>query len=387
MIDSTLINIIAGATLSAERCVMGERVSVSEGLEGIVAAETELSHVDGNAGVLILRGHGVERLAPRATVEDACHLFWHGKLPSDEEREQVRLRLYRGRARAYALLPRLGGALEGADAMDALRAGLSHLSESDAADDVPALLTGATAVFAAAHRRLRAGLSPVAPAASAGHAADYLRMTHGAAPRAELARALDTYLVTICDHGMNASTFAARVVASTGSDMISAIVAGVGALKGPLHGGAPGPVLDMLDAIGAPERADAWLRAELAAGRRIMGMGHRVYRVRDPRAAVLEQALRDLSGHAHALGRLDLARAIETSATSLLDARHPDRKLRANVEFFTAVLLEAVGIDRRSLTATFAVGRVVGWCGHVLEQQKRGRLIRPSSRYVGPVAD
>jgi citrate synthase len=186
---------------------------------------------------------------------------------------------------------------------------------------------------------------------------------------------------------MNASTFAARVVASTGSDMISAIVAGVGALKGPLHGGAPGPVLDMLDAIGAPERADAWLRAELAAGRRIMGMGHRVYRVRDPRAAVLEQALRDLSGHAHALGRLDLARAIETSATSLLDARHPDRKLRANVEFFTAVLLEAVGIDRRSLTATFAVGRVVGWCGHVLEQQKRGRLIRPSSRYVGPVAD
>jgi citrate synthase len=385
---------------------------VHDGLEGVVAAETELSHVDGHAGVLILRGHSVEQLAPRASVEDVCHLFWHGKLPGafdrdiapalrggafDRdiapalrggalERKRMQVRLYEGRARAYALLPTLGDALDAPNAMDALRAATAHLSE-DAHEDVPALLTGALAVFTAAHHRRTTGKEPLAPNPDLAHAADFLAMLHGSAPDPVLVRALDTYLVTICDHGMNASTFAARVVASTASDMVSAVVAAIGALKGPLHGGAPGPVLDMLDAIGEPEHAEAWLRAELAAGRRIMGMGHRVYRVRDPRAAVLERAVRELAGHAHEHGRLTLARAVEDKATEVLDASHPDRKLRANVEFFTAVLLEAVGLDRRLFTATFAVGRVVGWCGHVLEQRSKGRLIRPSSRYVGPMPD
>ena len=365
---------------------MEERIAISEGLEGVVAAETELSHVDGSAGVLIMRGHSVERIAQRATVEDVCHLLWHGKLPSNAEREQMRLRLYEGRARAYAALPRLGDALEAVDAMDALRTSISHLAD-DASEDVPALLTGAMAVFSAAHHRHTRGQPPLPPNPALSHAADLLSMMHGEAPSAALARALDTYLVTVCDHGMNASTFAARVVASTGSDMVSAVVAALGALKGPLHGGAPGPVLDMLDAIGSADRAEAFLRAELDAGRRIMGMGHRVYRVRDPRAAVLERALRTLSAEARDLGRLALARAVEDEATTLLDARYPHRKLRANVEFFTAVLLEAVGLDRRAFTATFAVARVVGWCGHVSEQRRRGRLIRPASKYVGPVAD
>jgi citrate synthase len=371
---------------------------VHEGLEGVVAAETELSHVDGHAGVLILRGHSVEQLAPRASVEDACHLFWHGKLPGalddgtapalrgGASRKRMHARLYEGRARAYALLPTLGNALDAPDAMDALRAATAHLSE-DVHDDVPALLTGALAVFTAAHHRRRTGKAPIAPSPELSHAADYLAMLHGSVPDPALVRALDTYLVTISDHGMNASTFAARVVASTASDMVSAVVAAIGALKGPLHGGAPGPVLDMLDAIGEPEHAEAWLRAELAAGRRIMGMGHRVYRVRDPRAAVFERAARELAGHAHAHGRLSLARAVEEKATEVLDAAYPERKLRANVEFFTAVLLEAVGLDRRLFTATFAVGRVVGWCGHVIEQRTKGRLIRPSSRYVGPMPD
>jgi citrate synthase len=190
--------------------------------------------------------------------------------------------------------------------------------------------------------------------------------------------------VTVADHGMNASTFAARVVASTGSDAISAVVAGVGALKGPLHGGAPGPVLDMLDAIGAPNRAVSWLESELAAGRRIMGMGHRVYRVRDPRAAVLEAALERLEREGTRGGRLPLARAVERAATELLAGRHPERALRTNVEFYTAVLLDALGIDRRLFSATFAVGRVIGWYAHIEEQRRSGRLIRPASRYVGP---
>jgi citrate synthase len=182
---------------------------------------------------------------------------------------------------------------------------------------------------------------------------------------------------------MNASTFTARVVASTGSDLVSSIVAAIGALKGPLHGGAPGPVLDMLDAIGEPPRAEAWLEGELAAGRRLMGMGHRIYRVRDPRAAVLERALERLETSGVRTSRLSLARAVERAAEGVLAKRHPDRALKANVEFYTAVLLDAVGLPRTLFSPTFAVGRAAGWCAHVAEQRAHGRLIRPASRYVG----
>jgi citrate synthase len=210
-------------------------------------------------------------------------------------------------------------------------------------------------------------------------------MIRGEPAPAPLAAGLDTYLVTVSDHGMNASTFAARVVTSTGSDRVSAVVAAIGALKGPLHGGAPGPVLDMLDAIGSPDRAEAWIEAELAAGRRIMGMGHRIYRVRDPRAAVLEQATLRLEQAGFATGRLALARAVERAAEGVLRARYPDRPLRANVEFYTAVLLDSVGLPRRLFSPAFAVGRAAGWCAHIEEQRAVGRLIRPASRFVGPL--
>ena len=249
---------------------------------------------------------------------------------------------------------------------------------------------GAVAVFAAAWSRGIRGLEPLAPDPSLGHAADYLRMLTGQA-REPLVRAMDAYLVTVIDHGMNASTFTARVIASTGSDLVSAVTGAIGALKGPLHGGAPGPVLEMLDAIGAPERAEAWIRTELAAGRRIMGMGHRIYRVRDPRAAVLEREVERLEGigagdgSARIRAKLALARATESAAERVLAERHKERVLRANVEFYTAVLLDAIGIPREAFSPTFAVSRVCGWCAHVLEQRKTGRLIRPLSRYVGPV--
>jgi citrate synthase len=224
----------------------------------------------------------------------------------------------------------------------------------------------------------------VPPDPSLGHAADLLRMVRGDAAPSALAEGLDAYLVTVSDHGMNASTFAARVVTSTGSDMVSAVVAAIGALKGPLHGGAPGPVLDMLDAIGSPDRAEAWIEAELAAGRRIMGMGHRIYRVRDPRAAVLEQATLRLERAGFSTGRLALARAVERAAEGALRARYPDRPLRANVEFYTAVLLDTIGLPRRLFSLAFAAGRVSGWCAHIEEQRSFGRLIRPGSRYIGP---
>lgn len=284
----------------------------------------------------------------------------------------------------------LGRALFAPDGMDALRAALGHLRIADApADDAAganAYVTAATAVFAAAWTRIRAGKSPIAPDPNASHAEDYLHMIAGTEVPPAKARALCTYLVTVSDHGMNASTFAARVVASTQSDLVSSVVAAVGALKGPLHGGAPGPVLDMLDAIGEPSRAEAFIAGELARGQRIMGMGHRVYRVRDPRAQVLEKATLALVDAGVRNDRLALARAVEKVATSALAAKYPTRSLQANVEFYTAILLDAVGLPRAAFTPTFAVGRVAGWCAHVVEQQANGRLIRPESRYVGEPA-
>jgi citrate synthase len=378
------------------------------GLEGTLVADTELSEVDGEQGRLVLRGHSVEVLAPRATLEAVAALLWSGVSPDDTESErQMRVAFGAGRLRAFARLGRLGDALSHPDAMDALRASVAQLechaphapsieldagvprgprAELEATREEGARLAGAVAVFAAAWARRAHGLEPIAPDPALPHAADYWRMLHAAPPSAAVERALSTYLVTVADHGMNASTFAARVVASTGSDAVSAVVAGIGALKGPLHGGAPGPVLDMLDAIRASEHAGAWLAAELAAGRRIMGMGHRVYRVRDPRAAVLEAALERLESHGGASERLPLARAVERAALDLLAGRRPERALKTNVEFYTAVLLDALAIERTLFSATFAVGRVVGWYAHVREQQRTGRLIRPSSRYVGPEA-
>ncbi len=363
----------------------------SAGLEGIVALETELSEVDGEHGRLVLRGHEVAELARGGSLEAAGELLWNGALPADGG-SALRGAFAEGRAHAFALLPRLDAALALPTAMDALRASTAALEAHDgdtagapaSSTAEGARLAGAVAVFAAAWARKSRGLAPVAPDPERSHAADYLRMLTGTDPSAAAERALASYLVTVAEHGMNASTFAARVVASTGSDAVSAIVAGLGALKGPLHGGAPGPVLDMLDAIGRPEQARAWLSAELDAGRRIMGMGHRVYRVRDPRADVLERAIERLAESGGGGERLPFARAVEKAALAVLAERHPARALRANVEFYTAVLLDALGIDRRLFTATFAVGRVVGWYAHVAEQRRSGRLIRPESRYVGP---
>jgi citrate synthase len=347
------------------------------GLEGVVAAHTRLSDVDGERGRLILAGHDVETLAGRVRFEEACGLFWQ------RGAAWVHSALGMARVAAFEALPRLGDALAATDGMDALRAAIAHLREPS--DDLAEpQLTGAMAVFAAAWARRREGRPPIAPDAERPHAEDYLRML-GLPTDAPRVAALDAYLVTVIDHGMNASTFAARVVASTASDAVSAVTAAIGALKGPLHGGAPGPVLDMLEAVGTPDRAVAFLEGELAARRRIMGMGHRVYRVRDPRAAVLERAIERLEEAGVRSERLALARAVERAAESVLRARHPDRPLNANVEFYTAVLLDAVGLSRTLFSPTFAVARVAGWTAHVAEQRAGGRIIRPASKYIGVV--
>jgi citrate synthase len=365
----------------------------SSGLDGVVVADTAISDVDGERGRLVIAGSDVEQLAAACDFETAAaKVLAAGGLTSALEGTDpktsvdvrngtdMRSALARARGAAWEVLPRIGDALDAPDAMDALRAALAHLHATgdDGLDAITAI--GAAPVFVAAWSRKRAGAAPLAPNAMLGHAADYLRMSIGKKPSDDAVHALDAYLVTVIDHGMNASTFTARVITSTASDLISACVGAVGALKGPLHGGAPGPVLDMLDAIGEPARAEQWLLGELGAGRRIMGMGHRIYRVRDPRAAVLEQAVKPLASP-----RLDLARAVERAAAKILAERRPDRPLAANVEFYTAVLLDAVGLPREQFAATFAVGRIAGWSAHVLEQRRTGRLVRPASRYIGPM--
>ncbi|MGB6449722.1 MAG: citrate synthase, partial [Steroidobacteraceae bacterium] len=239
--------------------------------------------------------------------------------------------------------------------------------------------------FTAALVRLHSGNRPIAPDPSSDHVADFLRMLRGQpASRCEVA-ALEKYLVTVADHGLNASTFAARIVASTRAGLVSATIAALSALKGPLHGGAPGPVLDMLDAIGTAENAVPWLERALSRGERLMGFGHRIYRVRDPRADALREALRVLGAERGASSaRLALAEAVESAALELLRHKKPDRMLDTNVEFYTALLLEALAIPRDTYTCVFAMGRVGGWIAHAREQVLHGRLIRPQSRYVGP---
>jgi citrate synthase len=354
----------------------------ASGLDDVVVANTALSHVDGDRGRLIVRGYPVGTLAERATFEELCVLLWTGVWPVAAQTAEMHHALAHARLGAFATLPSLGDALSAADSMDALRAAIGHLRSSGPAVD-RLRLTGAMAVFSAAWARMRMGRTPVPPRPDLSHAADTLQMLSGLQTDPARVSVLDAYWCCVVDHGMNASTFTARVVASTGSDVVSAVVAALGALKGPLHGGAPGPVLDMLDAVGKASHARTWLERELADGRRIMGMGHRIYRVRDPRAAALERAANLLEASGVPAGRLPLARAVEREAEQLLAARHPHRNLHANVEFYTAVLLDALGVPRTVFTPLFAASRVVGWCAHIDEQREVGRLIRPASTYVG----
>jgi len=362
----------------------GSMVQVAGGLDGVVAAETVLSMVDGERGRLVLRGHELRDLvASGAETEDVAALLWDGFAPEGGRPGAVRAALGHARLAAATCLPAvLAAAGRDLTPVEGLRAGLALLAD---ADPTPhhLLAVAAVPVFTAALLRRSQGLAPVAPDPALGQAADFLRMLRGAAaPDAERA-ALDAYLVTVADHGMNASTFAARVVASTHAGLLSAVVAGLCALKGPLHGGAPGPVLDMLDAIGEPARIAPWIEAELSSGRRLMGFGHRIYRVRDPRADVLKEAVRRLRGDGN---RIAFAEQVEAAALAMLAARQPGRRLDTNVEFYTALLLEALSLPRASFTAIFAMGRVIGWTAHALEQLTTGRIIRPQSAYVGPAA-
>jgi citrate synthase len=376
LIKIDAISLAANIPLSKRRCAM------SDGLEDVVAAETVLSEVDGKNGVLIIRGHSLDELAGRTRFEEAVRLLLDGffdDLPADLTKA-----LGAARAEVFGEVAALDTGLLDRSPIEAMRALTARLADGD---DLPTALRliAAPAVFTAAVTRAQDGQAPVAPDATLGHSADILRMTRGAPATKAEAEALDTYLVTVCDHGLNASTFAARVIASTRAGLTSAVLGGIGALKGPLHGGAPGPVIEMLDEIGEPARARAWIEEALARGDRLMGFGHRVYRVRDPRADALKAAVRRLSAGSNSRpGRVEFAEAVEAAALAILRERKPERALDTNVEFYTALLLEALAFAPPAFTCVFAMGRVAGWIAHAREQVAGGRLIRPQSRYVGP---
>ena len=265
---------------------------------------------------------------------------------------------------------------------DAVRVAVALVGDGPVAGEETAIdnalgLVAMPAVALTALIRARAGDAPIAPDPASAHAADVMRML-GAGQRGA---GLDGYLVTVADHGLNASTFASRVVASTQAGLGSSVLAGLGALKGPLHGGAPGPVLDMLDAIAADGDATRWLMRAMGEGERLMGFGHRIYKVRDPRADALARIVHAMP---QTSGRVAFAQQVEAAALAVLRRHKPGRALDTNVEFYTALLLEALGFPRDAFTAVFAVGRIAGWIAHAREQALTGRLIRPQSRYVGP---
>ena len=368
--------------------------AASSGLEGVVVARTELSDVDGLRGKLTIRGYDVEELAGRATFEEVAYLLWYGALPNRSQ-----LAEFTGELASYRQLPEetrvaVEAAAKRMGPMDALRFAVASLTADDTAPGGDtswgvnlkraASLVARVPVIIATHQRLRQGQGPVEPRDDLGIAGNYLYQMTGQEPDAAEVKGLDTYLVTVADHGMNASTFTARVIAATASDMVSSVTGAIDALKGPLHGGAPGPALSMIEEIGTADRAESWMREKIARKERLMGFGHRVYKVRDPRAEVLYQAAVALADETNERELLELAHEVERVGVQVLQEAKPGRNLQTNVEFYTALLLKEIGLTQDLFTPTFAVGRTAGWTAHVLEHQADGRLIRPQSEYVGP---
>ncbi len=353
------------------------------GLEGIVAARTEISLVDGANGRLVYRGYVIADLAEEMSFEEVAHLLWRGSLPNRTELDSLTHELAGSRTLTPAATTTLEALPGDTDPMDVLRSvvsvqGVEHKLEKPT---IP-LAIHATASFptilANFHRQVQ-GLEPVKPRADLGHAANYLYMLNGKESAPELVRALNTYLVLLADHGMNASTFTARVIASTDSDLASCLVGAIGALKGPAHGGAPSAVMDQLEKIGTADNADHWLREARKEKVRFMGFGHRVYRTYDPRAKILKALCQQLNPKF-----FELASKVEETALEILHEEHPERPQATNVEFYSAGVLQAIGLPTEFFPPTFAVARVAGWSAHVLEQGSHNRLIRPQSEYIGP---
>lgn len=370
------------------------------GLAGVVVADTAIGDVRGDEGFFHYRQYDATQLAEHRTFEQVWHLVLFGDLPAAEGAQSTEDAAWTARTqRALAVDETIRTAVTQvlqvtpqADVMTMLRTGVSvhgslvgdaALWDSDepAKEQIALRTAGFLPWLVGAAYAVRTGARPRTPRPELGYVGNYLWLVTGAEPSADAVRALSRYLCLTVDHGFNASTFTARVVASTGADLSGCVVAALGALSGPLHGGAPSRALDALDEIGSADRAEQWARDRLAAGERLMGFGHAVYRGLDPRSELLKRTAAELGG-----ATAELALAVEDTVVAVLDEHKPDRPLRANVEYYAGVVMESCGLPRELFTPTFTMSRTVGWTAHILEQSRGTKIFRPSSRYVGPPA-
>lgn len=361
---------------------------VHYGLKGITCVETSISHIDGEKGRLIYRGHHAKDIALNHSFEEAAYLILFGKLPSAEE-----LQVFKDKLAADRHLPehieRLVQSLpNNMDDMSVLRTVVSALGENTYTfhpkTEEAIRLIAITPSIIAYRKRWTRGEQAITPSSQYGHVENYYYMLTGEQPSEAKKKALETYMILAMEHGMNASTFSARVTLSTESDLVSAVTAALGTMKGPLHGGAPSAVTKMLEDIGEKEHAEAYLKEKLEKGERLMGFGHRVYKTKDPRAEALRQKAEEVAGNDR---NLDLALHVEAEAIRLLEIYKPGRKLYTNVEFYAAAVMKAIDFDDELFTPTFSASRMVGWCAHVLEQAENNMIFRPSAKYTGPIPE
>lgn len=365
------------------------------GLAGVIVSDTEIGDVRGTEGFFHYRQYDATQLAEHRSLEDVWYLVLHGDLPTTDKRAEWLRQVEAALSIEDGVRERITAALRagaGDDLMAALRTGVSAfgsitgegpLWDLDEVQRTAAAMrvAGLMPWLAAAAYACRRGAEPRAPRPELGYVGSYLWQVTGREVGQREITALSRYLCLTVDHGFNASTFTARVVASTGADLAGCVVAAIAALSGPLHGGAPSRALDALDQIGTPERAAEWTRAQLAAGERVMGFGHAVYRTQDPRSELLKRTAAELGGPT-----ADLALAVEDAVVRELDIHKPGRALRANVEYYAGVVMQECGIPRELFTPTFTISRTIGWTAHILEQARQRKIIRPSSRYTGPEA-
>ena len=363
------------------------------GLEGMVVADSSTSLVNGVDGKLIYGGYRIEDLAANALFEEVIFLLWNGRLPDADELENLRHTLAESATLPAGLLAMLRMYPTEAHPMAVLEAAVASLAfyDLDASDaSIEAArrkavrLTGQITTICAAWSRLRAGKDPIAPRLDLTLAQNFVYMLTGDDPDQTASDAINVYLVLLADHGMNASTFTSRVVTATNADIHSAVVAAIGALSGPAHGGANAAAMEMFLDIGDPANVDAWFQREVKQnGRRIMGIGHRVYKAPDPRAGVLKQHSEALAKSSGNTQWFEVAEKLEQAARA--DDYFIERKLFPNVDYYSAILLYTIDLDVEMFTPLFAMSRIAGWSAHILEQMANNRLIRPSSNYVGPM--
>ncbi|MFE8944955.1 citrate synthase/methylcitrate synthase [Streptomyces sp. NPDC007856] len=368
-------------------------IDAPRGLAGVVVTETEIGDVRGREGFYHYRQYSAVELARTRGFEDVWHLLVHGTLPDAERRaaftaEAAALR--RLPEEVASALPGIAAASRVSGPLSGLRTALSLLGsarglrpvydiDADRRRADTLAVCAAVPTLLTALYRLGQGLEPVEPREDLPYAANYLYMLTGEEPEPRRTRAVEQYLISTIDHGFNASTFTARVIASTGADVAACLAGAVGALSGPLHGGAPSRALDTLDAIGTPDRIEPWIRERVLAGDRIMGFGHAIYRTEDPRSRMLREIAQSFGGP-----RVDFAVEVERRVEAILAELKPGRELHTNVEFYAGVVMELCGLPREMFTPTFAAARVVGWSANILEQAADSKIIRPVARYVGP---